>query len=99
MLQEQYETMFGIYDHTQPHADPLALVMLHPAENVSSGGAIELRMEQFVEADVYKYTGVTMLDFFNSPREYCDLMIKVAKKRQKAEIDAMTKGAGGKPPV
>lgn len=97
MLQEQYETLFEIYNHNSADADPLGLVLLHPAEDVSTGGAIERRMEEFVEADVFKYTGMTMAEFFNSPREYCDLMIKVAKKRQKVDLAALQNMGGTKP--
>lgn len=89
MLQEQYETLFDIYDHKRVDANPLALVMVHPAENVSSGGAIELRIEEFVNSDVTKYTGMSLMEFFNCPREYCDLILKAARKRQAKESAAM----------
>jgi len=89
MLQEQYETIFGIYDHKRVDADPLALVMTNPVEDVSTGGAIELRIEEFINSDAPKYTGMSLTEFFNCPREYCDLILKAARKRQAKESQAM----------
>jgi hypothetical protein len=70
---------------------------VHPAENVGSGGAIERRLDEFMDADVYKFTGTSWSEFLNSPREYCDLLIKKSRKRQEAELKALH--GKDKPPV
>ncbi len=42
-------------------------------------------MERFIEVDIYKYTGLSMTEFFDLPREYCLKIFEMVTKKQKKE--------------
>ena len=86
LLFEQYETKFGIYNHTSQLIDrPLALVALQPNEDGTTNGRLAERMELFLENQVYKRFGVSWTEFTQMPHDDCEQMLEIAIRQQKAE--------------
>lgn len=91
VLLEQYETFYGIYNHTT--GDPnrsMANIAMHYAENVSDGSLLDERIAQFAEKKITKYFGLSFKEFLEYPPDVCFKMLEVAEKQSKIESDATT---------
>jgi hypothetical protein len=99
VLRDQYETTYGIYDHSGPGGeDPLALVLMHPSEDTITDGALHERMKEYVECDIHKYFGISFLEFINQPTYVLRMQLEIAQEqiRKEAPIaDALRKQLGG----
>lgn len=82
MMRESYETIFGLHDHNQPDVHPLALVTMHSAENTTKGGLFEQRLKDYMSYDVLKYTGITLKDLLQYPRDRVEIIFNQCKARQ-----------------
>lgn len=94
-MRERYETVFGIFNHDQPNVHPLALVTLRPAENSSKGGAFQRRVKDFMAFDVLKYTGLSLKELMEYPREKVEIIIEECRAKQAAD----SKLIGNAPPL
>lgn len=94
MMLEQYETLFGIYDHTREDPlHPFAAVELHPAEDNLTYSLLFERLEQFIFHKVFNASGVSWQEFKELPSyEAAELMrlcsIRRAKEEQSASEEA-----------
>lgn len=78
---DTYETAFGIRNHSDPNNGPLALVAYNWAED--NGGTSELyeRIKQFEERRVGDRFKISLVEFFELPREICTYMLELSFKR------------------
>jgi hypothetical protein len=88
MMRERYETTYGILDHDAPNVHPLALVTLHPAENSSKGGLFEQRLKDYMAYNVLKYTGMSLKELLEYPRERVLIIIEECKLQQARDSKA-----------
>ena len=86
-MMEQYETLFGICDHTVERVDhPFAVVEMHPAEDNFEFSLLRERMEQFAFHRVNEAFGLSWLEYLQLPcYEAAEIMQIAAVKRTKDE--------------
>lgn len=88
LMLEQYETLFGIYDHNKKrpdHEDPFAVVALHPAEDSFSYSLLRERMEQFAHHDVAKAFGCSWNEFLLMPAPDAEEILEISARRKARE--------------
>lgn len=87
LMMEQYETLFGICDHTIERVDhPFAVVEMHPAEDNFEYSLLRERMEQFAFHRVNEAFGLSWLEYLQLPcYEAAEIMQIAALKRTKDE--------------
>lgn len=83
VMREIYERSYGIHDHSNARLSPLHLVRMHTKENVSEFSPMYNKIRRFIRMDVGSHVKMSMVDFFNMPTEYVELVF-----REIAEINA-----------
>lgn len=97
ILQEAYETLYGIFNHDDPSVAktrPLALVALHPKENTAEYGKLYRMIDRYVINDVKGKFGLSLTEFLNLPHDIVDRVLKVCQEQVKKEnpgIERMVK--------
>lgn len=81
VIRDAYETQYGIFDHGDPAAGPLALVEYRAKEDVSEYGSLYRTFYQYHLYEVHKEWGVDIIDFLSMPREYCALMLRISSEK------------------
>lgn len=81
-MRERYETVFGIHNHDAPNVHPLALMTLHAAEDSTTGGAFERRLKDYMAFDVLKYTGLSIKELMDYPRDKVETIMATCRQRQ-----------------
>jgi hypothetical protein len=91
MLRERYETTYGIFNHDMPLAEPrpLAVVAMHPKEDVLVGSLLYERLDQFIDKDVFKYTGLAWDRFLELPHYQCERILELCHKRKEDHRKSM----------
>jgi hypothetical protein len=91
VLAEMYENTFKIYNH---HVDdrnkPMATVSFHSKEDYTSGGPTENSMNNYIDCEIHKYFGLNYTQFMSYPRHDVEVMMNIAKDRQKKQGVAMS---------
>lgn len=97
LLQDIYETSYGIFDHSQAAVDnsrPLALVAMHWEEDASTGSQLYERIELFKERQIYQIFGLSLTEFLDLPRDICTKILESCGKKQNEEgkvVDDITR--------
>lgn len=100
LLLHRYESDFGIYNHdlSDDTRDPLALIRMHPKEDVFTGSYLAERLKLYHERHVYDVTHMDFERFLNLPRylvmeilEYADRQLRDKTKVMTAEGQALEK--------
>lgn len=74
--------MYAIFDHERfSKHRPLALVAMHEKENASSHSRLYNTIQRFCNSDIHSTTGLSLTEFLALPREYVELLFKVATAR------------------
>lgn len=75
-----YQMEYGIFPHHDPvkkQQRPMALVAMHDKENTTEGGPIFTLIRQFHTHRIYKYFGLSWLEFLEVPCYQADLMFEI----------------------
>jgi hypothetical protein len=90
LMLEQYETLFGIYDHTKNDPDhPFAVLELHPAEDNYTHGLLRERMVQFAFHKVNEAFSLSWFEFLQLPcYDAAEIMEIASLKRARDEKTA-----------
>lgn len=105
VIRDAYETHFGIFNHADPAAGPLALVEYRAKEDVSEYGGMYRTFYQYHLYEVNKEWGLSVQEFLDLPREYCTLLLRISSEkaaRQTAETEKqiqLAQRAASKTPV
>lgn len=88
VMQDIYESKFEIFNHISgPHLKdkPLASVAMHYAE--SSAGIVTVKdmIKYYVDKNIMKYTGVSLNDFLQLPREHVHAIMEAVNKKSREE--------------
>lgn len=104
---EEYDQTYGIFDHDlNGDNDPLAIIGMHPAEDVITGGRIQLLMNELMACRIPEITNTPLIELMNYPRHYLDGLLKEGRKARKKEDEVVdqitaetraTRDAGTKP--
>lgn len=82
LMREAYEQAYGIYDHERfSNARPLAVVAMHPKENTSAYSTLYRMFYKYQHLEILKRWGLTIGEFLSYPREYVELMFKIADEQ------------------
>lgn len=83
---EEYDNTFGIFDHERNgDADPLAIIGMHPAEDVVTGSAKRLLMRQLIACRIPEITHTPILELMNFPRYELEEFIREGKAARNKE--------------
>lgn len=75
-----YQTEYEIFNHEKPHPQrPLALVAMHPKEDVMEGGPLYSHVRRYYNYQIYKHFGVSLVDFLELPMHVVDLLYDIAR--------------------
>lgn len=78
VLRDAYETSYGIYNHdTEDPSRPMALVALHPAENVTAHSRLYNTIRRYKMYDVKTHFGYNLSEFLELPREFTKFIFDV----------------------
>lgn len=82
---EAYDTTYGLYDHERWTDNPLALVSLHPGEDILSHGRLALTIRQFRRNKVNVHFGLSLQEFLEQPRHINKLIIDECGRAERDE--------------
>lgn len=87
-MREAYDIAYQIYDHAAelPDPRPLALVAMHPKENVSEHSALYNEIRRFDSHDMAKH-GYSLTEFLNMPQEYARLLLRIRAQRASRDLN------------
>jgi hypothetical protein len=95
VLQDLYETEYGIYDHLTPYNNrPLASVALHPAEDINDGSLLEEAIRSYLNKNIKDLYGLSMTEFFDLPVDVISLMISIGDEimsKKSSTLDSIEK--------
>lgn len=90
-MMEEYDQTYGIFDHEAlGEMDPLAIIGMHPAEDVHTGNRIELLMNELMATRIPEITNTPLLDLLRYPKYYLDWMIREGRKARRKEDEVVT---------
>lgn len=70
VLQDLYETEFGIYDHLNgSKSRPLASVAFHPAEDFNGHSLLKQAIDSFIDRNIKDATGMNIVEFLELPTD------------------------------
>lgn len=85
VMQDQYETRLGIYNHQLSKDRPLASVAMFPCENFTERSPLYDALEEYADGSFKEVWGLTVTEFLNLPqyqvRMIRDLTKEVLKRR------------------
>ena len=85
LLRDRYDTAYGICNHDLVDNErPLSLVGQHPKEENLLGSLLYERFDQFVEYDVFKYTGLSWDRFMEHEHHMCERILEKCLKKKNA---------------
>jgi hypothetical protein len=86
-----YETKFGIYDHfSQYKKRPLAIVALHPCENINQNGLLEQIIRAYSKRGIKDVFGLNIQEFLDLPMDIAEMLMKVADEHRAANQQTLS---------
>lgn len=75
-----YQTEYGIHPHDRPRPDrPLALVAMHPKEDVMEGGPLFSHIRKFYNYQITKHFGLSLSEFLELPPFVTELLYDICR--------------------
>lgn len=75
-----YQTEYGIFDHDHAQGfKPLALVALHPKEDVVEGGLLFSHIRRYHSRQIYRNFGISLMEFLTLPPYVVELLYEIAE--------------------
>jgi hypothetical protein len=95
VLQEEYETMYGIYNHDDPYNQrPLALVGMQPKEDVSRYSKLYRTIRRYSFHEIHSKFGLSLTEFLDLPHDIVELLFEISAEqaqKQQPSIDKTLK--------
>ena len=89
LLIDRYDTGYGIYNHDSIINDrPLAVIAMHPAEDISLVSTIRERVEQFAQLQVGKFFNISFKEFLEFPNDVVLMILETSSKMQQKDSSA-----------
>lgn len=79
MTATAYQTEFGLYDHAAPGNHGLALVAMHPKEDVIEGGPTFTHIRRFFHYRIHKHFSLSLEEFMGLPPYVTELLYDMAR--------------------
>lgn len=85
-----YQTDYGIFDHSSPEAQsrPLAVLAMHPKENVIEGGAERSHLRRFFNYRIGKQFNLSLDQFFDLPVDVVNFLYELVESQITQEPNA-----------
>lgn len=93
-LQEQYEQDFGLYNHDS-RPNPLALVSMHPKENVVEAGSLYSLVRRYVMLNVKDTFGLSLAEWLDLPYDMASLIRDICSTETKRKATAASNAKKG----
>lgn len=90
LLRRLYESAYGIFNHYDPSASPLALVSARQKDELFLYSKTARDMERFIEAGVYQATGTSYDQWMGLPVPEAELMLELTARKNRG--DSVTVG-------
>lgn len=90
---EVYDTQYGIYDHNKVNADPMAVFLMHPAEDPLTDSRLEILMRDILDKRLPELLNMDVFSILNLPRVWLDFFLKAVKPNQEETPEALAKKA------
>ena len=91
VMGDMYDETFRIFNHAYHSKDrPLSSVAFHTAENVIDNSLIEEAMRKYMDFGIKDKFGLPFDDFMAYPREYVELMYKIASEDSDKRAQALS---------
>lgn len=75
-----YQTEYGIFDHQRASRHrPLALVAMHPKEDVVEGGPLFTHIRKYYHHQVHKHFGLSLSEFLELPPYVAEFLYEIAR--------------------
>lgn len=75
VLNELYESRYGIYQHDAPGDNKLLPgVGMNPSEDINKGSLLEDAIKSFISRNIKDTFGLDILDYLNLPMDVCELL-------------------------
>ena len=87
-LREEYQTVYGIYDHDNDNSRPLAAVAMLPKENVYTNDPLDEMLERYRLHRINEKFGLSLTEFLDLPRERVQRIFEICAK-ESAKSDPM----------
>lgn len=83
VLQDVYETEFGIFDHLKNSAArPLSSVAMHPAEDINTDSLLEESIRTYVVKGIKELYGLSLIEFLELPMDIIAMLLNIASEEQ-----------------
>jgi hypothetical protein len=84
VLQDLYETEYGIYNHLSPiNNRPLTSVAMFPSEDINDGSLLEEAIRTYVGRNIKETYGLNVIEFLDLPVDIMEMMIQIADEQKK----------------
>jgi len=74
-----YQTEYGIYNHANPNAHPLADVMVHPMENTWEGGPWLTHIRRYMAHRYNELFRISLPEYFDMPFWMTEFLYELAR--------------------
>lgn len=82
ILRGLYDKLYGIADHDSFGDNrPMSLVALYPKETVSPYSTLARNLRRFAALRIGELFNMSATDFFNQPRDICEMMFSIAEDK------------------
>jgi len=94
VMQDAYETRFGIFDHIGTKDRPFSSVELHDCENTVEMSTLYDALTEYAEKNYFEVWGLNVKDFLGQPQYIVKLMRTITNEvmaKKKSVLDGIEK--------
>jgi hypothetical protein len=77
-MSDMYDMEYGLYNHTLNRDNPIATVSFFDSENTIDESPLEESIRRYIDNSLGSMYKISLIDYFNLPRHYIELMIQLA---------------------
>ena len=91
ILQDVYETHYGIYNHLQQSSQrrPLASVAMHTCEDVNTNSQLETVLRSYHTRGVKDLFGLSIIEFLELPMDVVDMLFTICSEIQASKSSTL----------
>ena len=89
VLQDQYETFFGIYNHLASKDRPLASVAMFPQEDYTENSPLYDALSDYAENGYNEIWGMSLKEFLDQPRYVVKMMREISLRIKEKKLNAV----------
>lgn len=94
VLQDLYETHYGIYNHLTSEHRPLSSVAMYPGEDFNDGSLLESSIRSYMDNEIHEHFKLSLFEYLSNPIDVNAILVKIAtefnNRRNKTMNEIMT---------